>query len=206
MMTDAESTPAVPRLDDYLRGQVAPRFLQLLRAAEHRLAAAQREVDDLRGAAGTIAWEVSAPSPVVCYVNLADGEMTVADRPSTEPFMTVSQTEADWSRFTSSLAALFGGDPRRPLGRARIERLRALKGAVRFVLTGFQDGGSWTCTLSFGSGPRPSEPQSTVTLAVDVVGKIQSGALEPQVAFMQGQVKLSGDPGLPMQLGMALFM
>lgn len=195
-----------PRLDDYLRDQIAPRFRQLVSATEQRVAAAQRELEDLRAARGTIAWEVIGTSPALWYVNIASGEMTVADQPVAEPFMTVSQTDADWARFTGGLAGLFGGDSRRPLGHARIERVRAIKGSVRFVLSGLADGGSWTCTLHFGAGPRPAEPQTTVSLPADLVTKIQSGELNPQVAFMQGQVKLSGDPGLAMQLGMALFL
>jgi putative sterol carrier protein len=205
-MSDADIKPAAPRLDEYLRDRIAPRYRQLVTAAEQRLAAAQRDVDDLRGATGTIAWEVTGSSPTLCYVNIAHGEMTVADRPQAEPFMTVSQTETDWQRFTGGMGGLFGGDPRRPLGRARIDRVRAIKGTVRFVLTGLSDGGSWTCILSFGAGPRPAEPQSTVTLAAETVTKVQSGQLDPQMAFMQGQVKLSGDPGLAMQVGVALFM
>lgn len=205
-MSDADTQPAVPRLDEYLRARIAPRYRQLMSAAEQRLVAAQRDVDDLRGATGTIAWEITGPRPTLCYVNIANGEMTVADHPQAEPVMTVSQAETDWRRFTNEIAGLFGADPRRPMGRARLERVRAIKGAVRFVLTGLQDGGSWTCILSFGAGSRPAEPQTTVTLSAETVSKVQSGLLDPQMAFMQGQVKLSGDPGLAMQLGMALFM
>jgi hypothetical protein len=205
-MTDQGTASTPPRLEDYLRDQVAPRFHQQVSAAEQRVAAAQRELDDLRAASGTLAWEVTGASPAVCYVNIADGDMIVAAQPAAEPFMTVSQSDADWARFTASLAGLFGNDPRRPLGRSRIDRVRAVKGAVRFVLTGLADGSSWTCTVYFGSGPRPAEPQATVTLPVDLVSKIQTGELNPQVAFMGGQLKLSGDPGVAMQLGMALFM
>jgi len=205
-MTDAPNTTIPPPLDEYLRANVAPRFRELVSGVEQRLAAAQRDLDDLRAAAGTIAWEIGGETPTVSYVNIANGEMTVAAQPASAPFMTVSQSAADWARFTGGMAGLFGADSRRPLGRARIERVRAIKGAIRFVLTGLPDGGTWTCTLHFGTGPRPAEAPTTVTLAADVVTKMQSGQLEPQMAFMQGQVKLSGDPGLAMQLGMALFL
>jgi putative sterol carrier protein len=196
----------VPALADYLRDRIAPRFGEVVRAAEQRLAAAQREVDDLRAATGAIAWDVIGPSPARCYVNIAGGAVSVAETPVAEPFMTVSQSDADWARFTGGMTGFFGGDSRRTFGRSRMDRVRALKGAVRFVFTGLADGGSWTCVLSFGGSPRPAEPQTTVTVAADVVKKIQAGQLDPQTAFMQGQVKLSGDPGLAMQLGMALFM
>jgi len=205
-MTDAEKTAIPPPLGEFLRAQIAPRFGELVHAVEQRLAAAQRELDDLRAAAGTIAWEVDGAPPAVCYANITGGTMTVADRPLGEPLMTVAQSDADWARFSGGMAGLFGGDSRRPLGRARIERIRALKGALRFVLTGLSDGGTWSCTLYFGSGPRPAEPQTTITIPADMVAKIQAGQMDPQVAFMQGQVKLAGDMGLAMQLGMALFM
>jgi putative sterol carrier protein len=195
-------------IDEYLRNQIAPRFHELVSAAAQRLAAAQRELDDLRAATGTIAWEVSGASVALSYVNIANGEMTVSERPATEPFMTISQSEDDWSRFTSGVAqtGFFSGQSRRPFGQSRINRLRTINGSVRFVVTGLPDGAAWTFTLSFGSAPRPAAPQTTVTLPADVVMKIQSGQIDPQLAFMQGQLKLSGDPGLAMQLGMALFL
>ncbi len=204
-MTESETGESTPKIDAYLRERVTPRFRELVRAAEQRVAAAQRELDDLRGATATLAWEITGAVPVTCYINIGNGEMTVAEQPASEPLMTVSQSDADWARFAIGMPGFYG-DTRRPLGRSRIDRLRTVKGAVRFVLTGLPDGGTWTCTMYFGSGARSGEPQTTVTLAADIVSKIQSGQLDPQAAFMQGQVRIAGDMGLAMQLGMAMFM
>lgn len=203
----SETQPAsAPSLETYLQTKVTPRFGEQMRAAEQRLAEAQREVDDLRAASGTIAWQITGPSPAVAYVNIADGEMRVAEQPQAEPFMTISQSAADWERFTTGALPMMGGTTRRPFGRARIDRVRALKGGIRFVLTELPDGASWTCTLYFGTGSRPAEPQTTVTISADLVDKIQSGQVQPQIAFMQGLIRITGDPALAMQLGMALFM
>jgi hypothetical protein len=206
-MIEPEKPSSPPQsMDEYLRSKVAAQFRQVVGAVEQRVAAAQRELEDLRAASGTMAWEVSGAQPLVRYLNVANGDMTVADQPMSAPFMTISQSAEDWGRFTGGMASLFGPDSRRPMGRARIDRVRAVKGALRFVLTGLPDGGSWTCTVYFGSGPRPAEPQTTITMPADALSKIQAGQLDPQMAFMQGQIKMAGDMGLAMQLGMALFM
>jgi hypothetical protein len=205
-MPETDTKPTIPTLEDFLGGQMVPRFQDLVRAAEQKVVAAQKELDDLRAAVGSIAWEVQGASPSTLFVNMRNGDVTVANEAIEAPFMTVSQSEDDWVRFTGGMAGLFGADSRRPFGRSRIERVRALKGAVRFVLSGLPDGSSWTCTLYFGPPPRPAEPQTTVTIPADIVKQIQSGQVNPQMAFMQGQLKLTGDPGLAMQLGMALFV
>ena len=205
----AETSKQMPApLDGYLREHIAPRFHAVVNAAEQRVTAAQRDLDDLRAAAGTMRWEVTGPAPATCFVNIANGEMKVEDHPLADPFMTISQSEADWARFTAGMAhtGFLSGQVRRPLGRSRIERLRAVRGALRFVLTGLPDGNAWTFTLCFGAGPRPAEPQTTVTVPADLVPKIQSGQIDPQLAFMQEQVKISGDLSLAMQLGTALFL
>ena len=203
-MAEAQ-TPRTPTVEEFLQAQFVPRFHEQVQAAEQRLAAAQGEVEDLRAARGTIAWEISGAVPLR-YVDIADGAMKVVEKPASEPFMTVSQTEADWVRFTSGMAGLFGGDPRRPFGKSRIDRVRTLRGAVRFIVSDLPGGETWTCVLSFGGGPRPAEPQTTITISADAAAKMQAGQLDPQMAFMQGQVKLAGDAGFAMQLGMALLM
>ncbi len=200
--------PTPPVLDAYVRTHIAPRFHELLKTAQDKVAAAQRELDDLRAATGTMVWEVTGPAPAHCYVNIDNGEMRVEDRPLAEPFMTISQSQADWARFTAGVVqtGFLSGQARRPFGRSRIDRLRTVKGTLCFVLTGLPDGSAWTFSLSFGSGPAPAAAQTTITLPADLVPKIQAGQIDPQLAFMQGQVKISGDLGLAIQLGTALFL
>lgn len=191
---------------EQLRARVASRFEQVTGDLQKRLEALQREVADLRAARGSVHFEVDGVG--AAYLNLADGRMLVEDVPLDAPFMAVVLSEPDWRRFadgTVSSGLLGGPAGERPLGQSRIQRVRAIKGVVRFVLTGLADG-DWTVTTYFGEVARPSSPQTTITVAADVAEKLQRGELNPQMAFMQGQVRMEGDAGLAMQIGMALMM
>lgn len=196
----------VPALREYLAAHAAPRFGAMLAEAQERLAAAQKEVAELRAARGTVRWCVEGAAAV--YLNLADGVMAVSDAAADAPFMTVVLGADDWQRFAA------GGVPvgffenrgaRRRFGQTRIDRLRAVRGTVRFLFTGLPDGSDWTCTAAFGGEPA-AEPHATVTIGADVVAQIQDGRLDPQAAFLQGQVRVNGNASLVMQLGMAMFM
>ena len=198
MSTDAAA------VSGYLNERVAPRFAEVVQQTEKRLQALQREVEDLRSARGSVAWEVEGVTP--CYLNVENGAMSVGDKPLEHPFMAVTLSAADWERFASGAVGMgfIGPGSNRPMGKSRIDRIRPLKGAVRFVITGLPDG-DWSATAYFGADARPAEPQTTITTAAAAVEKIASGELNPQVAFMQGQVRFAGDAALAMQLGMAMM-
>ncbi len=199
------SQTAASTLEQYLKNEAAPRFSQLVDEAERKVAAAVQDLEDLRGAVGTACWMVAEEAPV--YLNIADGRIAVDAAPSHEPFMTVQMSAADWERFSAGAGGGFLNDRsgQRRFGRSRIERLRGVRGTVRFVFTGLADGADWTCDVAFNDRPAVA-PNATVTVPADTIAQIQGGQLEPQLAFMQGRIKLSGDAGLVMQLGMAMFM
>lgn len=195
----------VPDLEGFLAERIAPRFAEQVRETERRLAEIERQLADLRAAEGTIAWEVAGAPPVVRYVNISAGEMRVAAEPTHTPVMTISMTPEHWARFARGLPIPLGADPRRPLGKTRLDRIKTISGSVRFVLTDLE-GGDWSCLLLFGNASRDGEPRVTITLPASTVSEMQQGKLDPQVAFMQGRIKLAGDMGFAMQLGMTLFM
>lgn len=187
-----------------LRERVASRFGELVQQTERRLEALRREVEDLRAARGTVQWEVEGVG--TWYLNVEDGAMSVAESPLEPPFMAALLSTGDWDRFASGAVAMspLGPGGGRGMGKSRMDRVRALKGAVRFVVTDLADG-DWTVTSYFGSDPRPPEPQTTISVAAAALDKLQSGELNPQMAFMQGQVRFTGDAALAMQLGMAMI-
>lgn len=189
----------------HLREKVASRFGEVVQQAERRLETLQREVDDMRAARGTVQWEVQGVG--TWYLNIERGAMSVGDTPLEPPFMGAVLSQADWERFASGAVAMspLGPGGGRGMGKSRIDRVRAIKGAVRFVVTGLADG-DWTVTSYFGSDPRPAEPQTTISVAAAALDKLQSGELNPQMAFMQGQVRFTGDAALAMQLGMAMVV
>ncbi len=195
-----------PRLEQFLAERIAPRFAEQRTQIEQRLAEIHRQLEDLYAAEATIAWEVEGTPPAVCYANIAGGEMTIASEPAQEPILRIVQSAEDWAKFTAGLPALFTVDARRPLGKSRLERLRPLRGAMRFVLTDVPGGGEWSCWVVFGGGAKPDEARVTIQLPAETMAQIQAGKLDPQAAFMQGQVRLAGDMGFAMQVGMAVFL
>jgi hypothetical protein len=134
--------------------------------------------------------------------------MTVGTEPAFPPLMTTYQSYADWQVAVISGEAMLApgqGGTQRELTRSRIERLKLLKGTVRFTFTHFPDGSERGFDLQFGEGERPANPQTVMTLKVEDARKMARGELDPQVAFMSGLIQVSGDMALAMQFGAAMM-
>lgn len=193
-------------LPDFLRSKVASRFRDMVNKADQKVVQAQRAADDLRAAKGSIGWEISDGSRAKWFINIADGAMTVTETAAYEPFMTIVLSEADWAIFVSrtNAGAMLTRDDR-PFGKARIDRVRMVKGSLRVLLTGLPEGGEFRADVHFGR-QRSAQPKTTIQIPADVAIELQSGAINPQAAFMQGQLKLIGDMAFAMELGMALAL
>jgi putative sterol carrier protein len=92
--------------------------------------------------------------------------------------------------------------------RFKPDKAAGLNAVYQFDITG-DAGGQWhadiadgTCTVSAGEAPNPS---ITITAGDDDWLSIVSGRLNPQMAFMQGKLKVKGDMGLAMRLQSIFF-
>ena len=90
-----------------------------------------------------------------------------------------------------------GGRP--PMNPQAIERLGALKGVIRMVVSG-GPGGDWRVDFKLGPGPVPADPTTTVTIAHADAEAMGRGELDPMQAFMAGKIQIAGDMGLMMQM------
>ncbi len=129
---------------------------------------------------------------------------------------TLIQSVDDWrgclwegrgGAFGKQAAAMFqpGGDAGgsspggRPMNPQAIERLGALKGVIRMVVTG-GTGGDWKVDFKLGPGPVPADPTTTVTIAHEDADAMGRGELDPMQAFMSGKIQIAGDMALMMQM------
>src|SRR5512141_2940535 len=83
------------------------------------------------------------------------------------------------------------------------EAAQGMNSTIQFHLTG-AEGGDWiveikdgACTVTQGTAANPS---MTLTADAQDYKDIVTGKSNPMTAFMQGKVKLAGDPALAMKL------
>lgn len=179
----------------------------------------ETDEDAARVAAGmsavnaTIRILVAAPGAdapdVATYLNIAAGEMTAAaDEASQSPFMTLAHDAAAFEVLEREsgdsvlgfLGGLAGLDEALKLTAQRMQNLADLAGTLRFALTG--DGG-FALRVHFGSEEMTEEPRCTLEIAREAYEQLRTGELNPQDAFMGGQINVSGDMQMAMQLALA---
>src|SRR6185436_7360974 len=99
------------------------------------------------------------------YLNFADGVAAVGATAANEPVMTMRLSAPDWERFVSGQVAggLVDGGNRSGFGKSRLEKLKPMRGTVRFTLTGLPSGGDWSIDLGINGAPA-AEPTSTISM------------------------------------------
>ena len=81
----------------------------------------------------------------------------------------------------------------------RAENASPLGGSIKFVVDEnsiFIDGNGEQNTISIDD----SEADCTILVSIDVLEKLRDGELNPMMAVMGGQIKISGDMGLAMKV------
>lgn len=86
----------------------------------------------------------------------------------------------------------------------QIAKIKDMNAVIQFVLTG-DGGGDYVLELADGNITTKKEKSDsaklTVTMAIPDWREINAGRLNPQMAFMSGKLKISGDMSLAMKLG-----
>ena len=83
-------------------------------------------------------------------------------------------------------------------------KIKDINTVIQVVLTG-EGGGDYYMDLAGGeiktAKGKADAPELTITQAIEDWREINAGRLNPQMAFMSGKIKISGDMSLAMKLG-----
>jgi SCP-2 sterol transfer family len=179
-----------------------------LREQERAVEAAERLLAGMRGVDATIQVEIEGEGGGRFFLNIAAGRLTPGTAAAYAPFLTLRQDRASFERFAAEvgdsalgfLGALSGLAQEMRLTRARVDLLAGLMGSVRFELRG---AGGFVLLTQFGGGPPPEAPSTSISVDRDAYRALRAGELNPQDAFLGGQIQVEGDLQLAMQLALA---
>jgi hypothetical protein len=176
---------------------------------QHSLGAPGRRLyEAMRAVDATIRVEVEGPDGGTFFLNVRGGRMSAEASAAHAPFLTLIQDRRTFDRLSSeagdSALALLGGlsgiAGELVLTRARVENLRAVDGLIRFEVTGE---GGFALATHFGTAPVPAQPKARISMDSQAYRDLRSGALDPQSAFMNQQIRVEGDMQAAMQLALA---
>lgn len=207
-MADNSPAPITPEV--FFTEKVAPQFRRRIDEMQRQIMTLQQQVQERMNAQGSMRIVVEGDGGGTWYLNTKNGEMTVTTEPAFPPVMTVYQSRAyfDWAASMASESGLFGPSSRNnqsELTKSRIERLQKIKGLLQFTFTHLPDGSERSFCIHLGDGERPAAPQTTLSMKAEDAQKMARGELNPQMAFMNGTIKVTGDMALAMQFGAAMM-
>jgi len=190
--------------EELLPGQWNEALREQQRAAE----AAQRLLEGMQGVHATLGVEIRGEGGGQFYLNVSAGRLTAGETASHPPFLSLHLDRPDFDRFVAEigdsalgfLGALSGLGQELRLTRPRVELLSGLEGSIRFDLKGE---GGFTLLTCFGPKPPPETPTTSITVERDAYRALRAGELNPQDAFLSGQIQVEGDMQLAMQLALA---
>ncbi len=199
-----------PDVRRFFTETIPAQFNKALDAQEQLGEEGRRVFEDMRAASGTLRVEVTGSGTF--FLNIEAGRMTTGDTPRHPPFLSVLQDQATFERLFEQLfeqsAAEAGDSPLAlpglageiKLTRTRIENLAAVRGLIRFEVTG-EDG--FSLQAHFGPDPFPEEPNTSIRVDAAAYRERRAGKLDAQSAFLTGQIQIEGDVQLAMQLALA---
>ncbi|MEA2626171.1 MAG: sterol transfer family [Candidatus Binatota bacterium] len=197
------------RPEEVLTRQVVNRVSERVAQLRARIESLQRDLRDHLEARATLRIVLEGDGGGEWYVNVEGGAATLANAAAAPPLLTVYQKLDDF-RLAAAAGAVgglgFGGPAGQgALTRSRIERLQAIRGTLEIKVTDLPDGKELPVTIHFGSGERDAQPQTVIALKAEDAERLRKGELNPQMAFLQGRIRMTGDAALAMQIGMAMM-
>ena len=196
---------------DFYRERVPAQFNRTLenqRVAACDDPAAARLLEEMEAVRSAIVVQVDSGDALHRHAYEIDrGEMRCVDEPTRTPFLILGHALEDFPNirrecgdsllgFLGGLAGL--GDEMR-LTSQRVRSLRELDGTLVFERVG---PGGFVLFASFGIERPEPEPRATIRLEGAVYGRLRTGELDPQEAFLDGQIEIDGD--MEMAVGLAL--
>ena len=197
-----------PEPKSFYTERLPEQFNRALREQERSVEASQRVLDGMRRARASIRVDVTGDGGGTFFLNIEDGELTPGESATQPLLLTLVQDRSAFELMAaeagdSAMGFLGGvsglaGDMKLTSG--RIENLAGVKGCLRFELLGE---GGFALLTHFGPDPIPEQPDTQIRVDADAYRRLRSGELNPQDAFLGGQITVEGDMQLAMQIALA---
>jgi len=170
--------------------------------------AAGKVLEGMRGVDVTVRVDVEGDGGGTFFLNVHEGAMAAGSAATRPPLLTLIQDRRAFEKIASEagdsalglLGGLSGFVGDFKLTKSRVENLTGVSGCLRLEVTG-DDG--FAFRVHFGDGPVPDAPDTEIQVGAEVYADLREGRLDPQNAFMSGQLDVSGDLQIAMSLALA---